>query len=175
MRLVYPAADIVPQAHVHGVLVAAALHDVEGRDRQYAGEDAGQRLLERGVAVRRPEDDGPAGPQGEQRELHAGLGIEVGIGLAHQPVGAVVGVERDQVEPLRTSGQHIGHVRDLDGGAPGGAVVFWSPDRYAAFEQSLAGVFARVLPVAAFDVVQGRRHEYTMYVGLRDDVRGGVD
>src|SRR5450756_73885 len=61
MRLVYPAADIVPQAHVHGVLVAAALHDVEGRDRQDAGEDAGQRLLERGVAVRRPEDDGPAG------------------------------------------------------------------------------------------------------------------
>src|SRR5450759_5183676 len=78
-RLVYPAADIVPQAHVHGVIVAAALHDVEGRYRQYAGEDAGQRLLERGVAVRRPEDDGPAGPQREQRELYAGLGIEAGV------------------------------------------------------------------------------------------------
>ena len=58
---------------------------------------------------------------------------------------------------------------------PGGAVVFWSPDRCAAFEQSLAGVFARVLPVAAFDVVQGRRHEYTMYVGLLDGARRGVD
>ena len=58
---------------------------------------------------------------------------------------------------------------------PGGAVVFWSPDRYAAFEQALVGVFARVLPVAAFDVVQGRRLEYTMYVGLRDAARGGVD
>src|SRR5450756_394175 len=69
MRLVYPAADIVPQAHVHGVLVAAALHDVEGRDRQYAGEDAGQRLLERGVAVRRPEDAGPAGPP-DERSAH---------------------------------------------------------------------------------------------------------
>ena len=39
----------------------------------------------------------------------------------------------------------------------------------------LAAVFARVLPVAAFDLVQGRRHEYTMYVGLRDAARGGVD
>ena len=57
---------------------------------------------------------------------------------------------------------------------PGGAVVFWSPDRYAAFEQSLAGVFARVERVSAFDVVQGRHHEYTMYLGLRDDVHGGV-
>jgi len=53
--------------------------------------------------------------------------------------------------------------------------VFWSPDRYAAFEESLAGVFASVVRVAAFDVVQGRRHEYTMYVGLRDDARDGVD
>jgi len=59
MRLVYPVADVVPQAHVHGVLVTAALHHVERRDRQYAGEDAGQGLLERGVAIGRPEDDGP--------------------------------------------------------------------------------------------------------------------
>jgi len=29
--------------------------------------------------------------------------------------------------------------------------------------------------VAAFDVVQGRRHEYTMYVGLLDGARRGVD
>jgi hypothetical protein len=49
---------------------------------------------------------------------------------------------------------------------PGGAAVFWSPDRYPEFEKVLAGVFARVLTVSAFDTVQGRRHEYTMYVGL---------
>ncbi len=51
--------------------------------------------------------------------------------------------------------------------SPGGAAVFWSPDRYAAFEEVLQGVFARVVPEAAFDVVHGRRHEYTMYVCLR--------
>ena len=49
---------------------------------------------------------------------------------------------------------------------PGGAAVFWSPDRYPAFEAVLAEVFPRVVPVPAFDLVQDRRHEYTMYVGL---------
>jgi spermidine synthase len=49
---------------------------------------------------------------------------------------------------------------------PGGVAVFWSPDRYREFEDVLARVFPRVVPEAAFDVVQGRRHEYTMYVGL---------
>jgi spermidine synthase len=49
---------------------------------------------------------------------------------------------------------------------PGGAAVFWSPDRYPAFEEVLARVFPRVVPAPAFDVVQGRRHEYTMYLGL---------
>ena len=58
---------------------------------------------------------------------------------------------------------------------PGGAVVYWSPERHAAFEQSLAGAFTSAVPVAAFDVVQGRRHEYTMYVGLRDEARDGVN
>ena len=49
---------------------------------------------------------------------------------------------------------------------PGGVALFWSPDRYPAFEATLTGVFAQVVPVAAFDVVRGRRHEYTMYVCL---------
>ena len=53
---------------------------------------------------------------------------------------------------------------------PGGAAVFWSPDRYPSFEDELRSVFADLLPVAAHDVVDGRRHEYTMYVALR-----GVD
>jgi hypothetical protein len=29
-------------------------------------------------------------------------------------------------------------------------------------------VFARLVPVPAHDVVAGRRHDYTMYVALRD-------
>jgi spermidine synthase len=53
---------------------------------------------------------------------------------------------------------------------PGGAAVFWSPDRYPDFERLLRSRFARLLTVPAHDVVQGRRHEYTMYVALR-----GVD
>ena len=53
---------------------------------------------------------------------------------------------------------------------PGGAAVFWSPDRYPEFHERLERVFARVLPVPAHDVVAGRRLEYTMYVALR-----GVD
>ena len=53
----------------------------------------------------------------------------------------------------------------------GGAAVFWSPDRYPAFEQTLARAFARVVPEPAFDVVRGRRHEYTMYVCLGTPAR----
>jgi spermidine synthase len=49
---------------------------------------------------------------------------------------------------------------------PGGAAVFWSPDRYPEFEEVLSRVFSRVVLESAFDVVHGRRHEYTMYVGL---------
>lgn len=48
---------------------------------------------------------------------------------------------------------------------PGGAAVFWSPERYPAFETRLAGVFARVDVVPARDVIDGRGHDYTMYVG----------
>lgn len=49
---------------------------------------------------------------------------------------------------------------------PGGAAVFWSPERYPAFEKLLQGAFARVVLAAAVDAVQGRDHEYTMFVAL---------
>jgi spermidine synthase len=47
-----------------------------------------------------------------------------------------------------------------------GVAVFWSPDRYPAFEEVLGRVFPRVVLEPAFDVVYGRQHEYTMYVCL---------
>lgn len=49
---------------------------------------------------------------------------------------------------------------------PGGAAVFWSPERYGVFEEVLGRVFAAVVPTSAVDTVQGRAHEYTMYVAL---------
>jgi len=57
----------------------------------------------------------------------------------------------------------------------GGAAVFWSPDRYPAFEAMLSPVFAAVEIVGAEDVVDGRRHEYTMYVCRVDGAGRGVD
>jgi spermidine synthase len=51
---------------------------------------------------------------------------------------------------------------------PGGVALYWSPDRYPAFEARLARVFARVVPVPAHDEVDGRRHDYTMYVARSD-------
>jgi len=53
----------------------------------------------------------------------------------------------------------------------GGAAVFWSPDRYPAFEEVLTRVFAHIVAEPAFDVVRGRRHEYTMYVCLGPPAR----
>jgi spermidine synthase len=50
---------------------------------------------------------------------------------------------------------------------PGGAAVFWSPARYAEFEVLLSRVFARTHAEPAYDLVDGRRHAYTMYVGVR--------
>jgi spermidine synthase len=123
-------------------------------ERAAAGERVGRASLEvadvADVLGARPQGfdlvslDTDNGPGWLVREANAGLYSEAGMQLARRAL------------------------------RPGGAVVFWSPDRYAAFEQSLAGVFARLERVSAFDVVQGRHHEYTMYVGLRDDVRGGV-
>ena len=52
---------------------------------------------------------------------------------------------------------------------PGGAAVFWSPERYPLFEGDLADVFDEVERVAAVDVIDGRPHEYTMYVARRGD------
>ena len=128
----------------------------EGRaERAAAGECAGRATIDvadvAAVLAAHPEGfdlvtlDTDNGPEWLVREANADLYSEAGVRLAHRAL------------------------------RPGGAVVFWSPDRYAAFERSLAGVFARVVRVSAFDDVQGRRHEYTMYVGLRDDPRGGVD
>ena len=45
---------------------------------------------------------------------------------------------------------------------PGGAVVYWSPERAPEFEGLLRGVFHRVELVAAHDQVGAYRHEYTM-------------
>ena len=49
----------------------------------------------------------------------------------------------------------------------GGAAVYWSPERYPAFERLLEAVFDCVVPVTAHDLVDGRLHEYTMYVARR--------
>jgi spermidine synthase len=58
---------------------------------------------------------------------------------------------------------------------PCGLAVFWSPDRYPAFEAVLRSVFAGVQVVGAEDVVDSRRHEYAMYVCRVDDAGVGVD
>ena len=47
---------------------------------------------------------------------------------------------------------------------PGGVAVFWSPERYPAFERDLADVFESVELEAAVDVIDGRPLDYTMYV-----------
>ncbi len=54
---------------------------------------------------------------------------------------------------------------------PGGAAVFWSPERYDWFAERLRPAFAAVHEVMAHDVVGGRRHAYIMYVGLRGRLR----
>ena len=47
---------------------------------------------------------------------------------------------------------------------PGGVAVFWSPERYPAFERDLADVFESVDLVPVVDVIDGRPLDYTMYV-----------
>jgi spermidine synthase len=56
---------------------------------------------------------------------------------------------------------------------PGGVAVFWSPDRYPLFEGDLTDVFDELERVAAVDVVDGRPHDYTMYVARRADGDAG--
>jgi spermidine synthase len=58
---------------------------------------------------------------------------------------------------------------------PGGVAVFWSPDRYPAFESVLCPVFDHVGVEGAEDVVDGRRHEYAMYVCRTDAAAPEVD
>jgi spermidine synthase len=77
------------------------------------------------------------GPHWLVREANAGLYSEAGISLTYHAL------------------------------RPGGVAVFWSPDRYSGFEELIGRVFGRVVSVVAHDVVDGRCHEYTMYVGLR--------
>jgi spermidine synthase len=78
------------------------------------------------------------GPDWLVRESNAGLYDEAGLALAHAAL------------------------------RPGGAAVFWSPERYEWFAARLAARFARVRAVAAHDTIDGRRHEYTMYVAERE-------
>jgi spermidine synthase len=61
--------------------------------------------------------------------------------------------------------------RVYDALRPGGVAVYWSPERYPLFEGDLADVFDGVERVAAVDVVDGRPHEYTMYVASRAERR----
>ena len=120
----------------------------EGRAaRLAAGEAAGRaRVLMADVADvmrQRPGAfdlvalDTDNGPDWLVREANAGLYDEAGVALA-----------RDTLRP-------------------GGVAVFWSPDRYDWFAARLAAAFALVAEVPAHDHVDGRRHEYTMYVARR--------
>jgi spermidine synthase len=120
----------------------------EGRAaRLAAGEAAGRaRVLKADVADvmrQRPGAfdlvalDTDNGPDWLVREANAGLYDEAGVALA-----------RDTLRP-------------------GGVAVFWSPDRYDWFAARLAAAFALVAEVPAHDHVDGRRHEYTMYVARR--------
>lgn len=63
---------------------------------------------------------------------------------------------------------------------PGGLAVFWSPERYPDFEQRLVRVFSRIDVVPATDVVEGRTHEYAMFIAQQPGTEGrdgadGVD
>ena len=128
-------------------------HGEERAERAAAGERAGRAALEiadvADVLRASPARfdlvslDTDNGPEWLVREDNAGLYAEAGVRLARRAV------------------------------RPGGAVVFWAPDRSSSFERTLAAVFVRVERTAAYDVVQGRRHEYTMYVGLPEGASGG--
>lgn len=77
------------------------------------------------------------GPDWLVRENNAGLYDKAGLALAHSAL------------------------------RPGGVAVFWSPERYDWFAARLATTFRQVNAVAAHDHIDGRRHEYTMYVAQR--------
>jgi len=78
------------------------------------------------------------GPGWLVREDNAGLYDEAGLRLAH--------------DALR----------------PGGVAVFWSPACYDWFAARLATRFSQVKVVAAYDRIGEWRHEYTLYVALRE-------
>ena len=58
---------------------------------------------------------------------------------------------------------------------PDGVVVFWSPERYAAFEAALGEVFGAVSAAPARDLVDGRAIDYVMYVCRMPRPAGGED
>ena len=69
-----------------------------------------------------------------------------------------------------------GLLRVHDALRSGGVAVFWSPDRYPLFEGDLIDAFEGLERVTAVDVIDGRPHDYTMYVALRaGQGPGGVD
>ncbi|MBA4388667.1 MAG: spermidine synthase [Verrucomicrobia bacterium] len=117
-------------------------------ERLAAGETAARaRVLVNDVADVMRENQGAFdlialdtdnGPDWLVRESNAGLYDEAGLALAH---GAL---------------------------RPGGVAVFWSPERYDWFAARLATTFSQVNEVTAQDHIDGRCHEYTMYVGRRD-------
>ena len=78
--------------------------------------------------------------------------------------------QRPRVAGARRERPAVRVVRPVPGARralPGGVAVFWSPERYPAFEGDLRDVFGDVRTVAAVDVIDGRPLEYTMYVARR--------
>jgi spermidine synthase len=146
--LVEPRVERVTVVEYEPLIVEWCRTYGEGRAaRLAAGEAAGRaRVLKADVADvmrQRPGAfdlvalDTDNGPDWLVREANAGLYDEAGVALA-----------RDTLRP-------------------GGVAVFWSPDRYDWFAARLAAAFALVAEVPAHDHVDGRRHEYTMYVARR--------
>src|SRR5674476_1523727 len=186
------ARSDTPQRHVHRVLVRVTVDQVVRRHRDDAVEDRLQQTFEGGVAFRRPVHRRASAPERAMRAAHAGFAVQAGVLRAHQPFGPVVGVQRDDVPGAGTPGAWDVIALDTDNGPEwlvraenaglygeagvrsahgalrrGGAAVYWSPERYPAFERLLEAVFDRVVPVTAHDLVDGHPHEYTMYVALR--------
>jgi spermidine synthase len=117
---------------------AERLAEGEAADRaQVVVADVADVLRGRPAAFELVALDTDNGPDWLVRAANAGLYDEAGVALAHAAL------------------------------RPGGAAVFWSPERYDWFAARLAAVFSHVHEVIAHDEIGGRRHEYTMYVAVR--------
>jgi spermidine synthase len=129
---------IVRWFRAHGGAVAARVATGERAGRaRIVGADVADLLAGSPAAWDVIAMDTDNGPEWLVRAENAGLYGEAGVRSAH--------------DALRR----------------GGAAVYWSPERYPAFESLLEAVFGRVVPMATHDVVDDRRHEYTMYVASR--------